>query len=109
MSDLKIQPVNGVSVKESVIERETDRDTPKSKLNRRSTLQTFEDGVKRYGSLSHLSLYTGATLSFIDIIFDILMIQEYYETKQTAFANATICCIVVSLLFQFILVLVQNR
>ncbi|GMH93215.1 hypothetical protein TL16_g12565 [Triparma laevis f. inornata] len=57
---------------------------------------------QKYMSFANLVLYFSACLSFIDLLFDIIMVHEYNKSNQKTFANATAALIRVSIGLQLI-------
>ena len=64
--------------------------------------------ISTFLQLSKIGLYVGAGLSIIDMLFDIAMIIEYYNTNRVQFAKASLASICLNLIFQSCLVIVQN-
>ncbi|GMH87308.1 hypothetical protein TL16_g10812 [Triparma laevis f. inornata] len=64
--------------------------------------------AKKYVSVTKLALVGGAGLSFVDLICDLIMVNEYTELNEQGYANATIAAVGLSLVLQLIVVLVSN-
>jgi hypothetical protein len=56
-----------------------------------------------------LRAYSGASLSGVDLISDVIMIMEYIAAKRNGFALGVFFIVVLSTCFQLFLVFIQNR
>ncbi|GMI02878.1 hypothetical protein TrLO_g14082 [Triparma laevis f. longispina] len=87
------------------------------KLSRRSSLSLAQaesfhklssKALWSWRNVSNIALYISAGLSMIDLLFDIAMVQEYYDADQPKFATATLVTIALNLFLQLVVVLTQN-
>lgn len=58
--------------------------------------------------LSNLVLYLGAGLSITDLLFDFVMVREYYNADQPKFATATLVTIFLNVFFTVFITVIQH-
>lgn len=85
------------------------RSPPRSGKGLKKAFSWSAETIADWGILPTLGLVAGAALSFVDVVFDFMMIRQYQEDGQAHFANATMISIGISLALQVFLIFMQNR
>ena len=106
MSSIKIAPDETAAIKN---QSGSPKVTPRSPKVFLRALSDMSLKVVTWEQLPTLALVSGAVLSFADVIFDVIMVGKYRALGKDAFANGTIISIALSLTFQLIIVVAQNR